>query len=440
MAWEKTQVLKETSLRNVDSEVFRLLKKQIEFERSTLKMIASENYASDAVLEATGSIFTNKYAEGYPGARYYEGNKIVDEVESLAAKRLCDLFGAEHANVQPLSGSPANAAAYRATIGYGDKVMGMPVSEGGHLTHGWKVNFSGMDYVSVPYGMDPATGRVDYDEVRKIAKRDRPKLIWVGGTAYPRAWDYEAMASVASEVDAYLVADIAHINGLIVAGAHPNPTPHVDIVTSTTHKTIRGPRGGFILSRIEDRYQELYHADSKFNLAKRIDRAIFPTLQGGPHIHAVAALAVTLKEAASQEFKTYGHQIVANSRTLAEQLMARGYTLVSGGTDTHLLLLDLRDREYSGKDAAKALAAAGIITNFNMVPGDPRKPFVTSGIRLGTAALTTMGMREPEMKRVADFFDRVLSNIDRPDTFSAVRKEVRELALQFPPPGYTDPE
>jgi glycine hydroxymethyltransferase len=423
-------------LSKVDPELAAMLHKQIRMESATLKMIPSENFAQFAVLEATGSILTNKYCEGYPRARYYEGNEIVDEIETLAIERAKSLFGAEHANVQPYSGSPANHAAYRALAEHGCKVMGMPVPAGGHLTHGWGVNFSGSDYVQVPYGPDPRTGMLDYDQIREIARRERPRIIWVGATSYPRILDYEKFAEIAAEVEAYLVADIAHINGLIVAGVHPNPVPCCDVVTSTSHKMLRGPRAGFILSKIEDRYQHKYFPDSKLNLARRIDRAVFPGLQGGPHMNVIAAMAVAFKEAATDEFRAYGQQIQRNARRLAERLLERGYQLVSGGTDNHLIVLDFRDRPFSGKQVAEALAAAGIICNFNMVPGDPRKPFVTSGVRMGTPALTTMGMKEPEMDLIAKWIDEVCRHLDDLDeTAGRIRGEIADLCAQFPIPG-----
>jgi glycine hydroxymethyltransferase len=419
-----------------DPELFRLVVAQAEHEHSTLKMIPSENYASFAVLEATGSILTNKYCEGYPGARYYEGNEFMDQIEQLAIDRLKALFGAEHANVQPYSGSPANQAVTRALVPPGSKIMGMPVPAGGHLTHGWKVNFSGMDYDVVHYGPRTDTGTLDYDEIRELARRERPRMIWVGATAYPRILDYGVFAEIAQEVEAYLVADIAHINGLIVGGVHPNPVPYCDVVSSTCHKMLRGPRAGFILSRIEDRWQPKYDPNGKLNLAKRIDRAVFPGLQGGPHMHVIAAMAVAFKEAATPQFREYARQVVANARRLAERLMEKGYQLVSGGTDTHLLVMDFRNAPYTGKDVAQALAKAGIIANFNMVPGDPRKPFVTSGVRLGTPALTTRGMKEPEMDRVADWIDRVCRNLERIDEIGPqIRGEIAEMAHHFPPPG-----
>ncbi|MCF0233429.1 MAG: serine hydroxymethyltransferase, partial [Thermoguttaceae bacterium] len=396
-----------------DPEVYDLIQRQIDVECSTLKMIASESYASFGVMEACGSIFTNKYAEGYPGARYYEGNEHPDALESLAIERGKALFGCEHVNVQPYSGSPANSAVYRALLTPGDKVMGVPVSDGGHLTHGWKVSFSGMDFQQVPYRPNQETGRLDMDEVREIALRERPKMIWVGMSAYPFCLDYAAFAEIAKEIDAYLVADIAHINALIIAGVHPDPVPYCDVVTSTSHKMLRGPRAGFILSRVEDRFQQKYHADTKRNLAQRIDRAVFPTLQGGPHLHAVAAMATAFKFAQTEEFKAYGRQIVKNAQALCAELEALGRPIAGGGTETHLLLLDFRKDEFTGKDAAQALAKCGIIANFNMVPGDTRKPSTTSGVRLGTPSLTSVGMKEADMKKVAGWIARVCDNIGK---------------------------
>ncbi|MBZ9910161.1 MULTISPECIES: serine hydroxymethyltransferase [Mesorhizobium] len=427
-----------SSLVHVDCRVHELLLRQRRQERTMLKLIASENFASSAVLEATGSIFANKYAEGYPGARYYAGNEIVDELETLAIERLKALFGSEHANVQPYSGSPANQAVYRALLSPRDKVMGLPLPEGGHLTHGWSVNFSGTDYQRVPYGLHEKTQQIDYDRLRETARRERPKLIWVGGTAYPRVFDYAAMAEIAAEANSYLVADIAHISGLVVAGVHPTPVRHCDVVTSTSHKSIRGPRGGFILSRDEDRYQPLYHPKTKHNLAKRIDRAVFPLLQGGPHMNTVAALAVALQEAANPSFRVYGQQIVNNAKALAEALLDRGYDLVTGGTDNHMLILDLRGRPLSGKAYAERLARAGIITNFNMVPGDPRDPAVTSGIRLGSPAVTSMGMREGEMVQIAAFIDLVCRQPDDEEVHANVRRDVADFCAAFDVPGISD--
>ena len=423
-------------LKESDPAIYALIEKQLHAESTTLKMIASENFASFAVLEASGSILTNKYSEGYAGARYYEGNEVADEVERLAIDRAKALFGAEHVNVQPNSGSPANQAIYRALIKPGDKVMGMSVPSGGHLTHGWKVNFSGQDYVQVPYGPEVETGQLDYDKIRETARQERPRMIWVGATAYPRTLRYDRFAEIANEIDAYLVADIAHISGLVIAGVHPSPVPYCDAVTSTIHKLLRGPRAGMILSKIEDRYQAKYHAETKFNLAKRIDRAVFPGLQGGPHMQTIAAMAVAFGEAQTEDYRQYCHQVAKNASRLAEELLARGYQLVSGGTDTHLLVLDLSKTEHTGKDVAKALARAGIIGNFNMVPGDPRKPTVTSGVRLGTPAITSMGMKEPEMALVAGWIDEVCKNMDSLDrTAPKVAAEIAELCSQFKIPG-----
>lgn len=423
-------------LKQTDPEVHALIERQARAESSTLKMIASESFASFSVLEAAGSNLTNKYCEGYPAARYYEGNETVDDVENLAIRRAKSLFGAEHANVQPYSGSPANHAVYRSLLRPGAKVMGMPVPMGGHLTHGWKVSFSGRDYVQIPYGPDPTSGLLDYDAIRQTALEHRPQMIWVGATAYPRKLHYDRFAEIAAEIDAYLVADIAHINGLIIAGVHPDPVPHCDIVSSTTHKMLRGPRAGLVLSRIEDRYHDLYHPTSKFNLAKRVDRAVFPGLQGGPHMHTIAAMAVAFKEAATEEFRQYGRQVAANAKRLAESLIEHGFQLAGGGTDTHLLILDLRESQYSGKQVAAALAGAGVIGNFNMVPGDHRKPTVTSGVRLGTPALTSMGMKEPEMDRVAGWIDIVFRNMENlEETARRVRGEIAELCSHFAVPG-----
>lgn len=423
-------------LKEQDPEIYALIQKQAAYEASTLKMIASENYASYSVLEATGSSLTNKYAEGYPAARYYEGNEVIDEVETLCINRLKQVFGAEHANVQPLSGSPANSAVYRAVMAGAEKVMGMPVNLGGHLTHGWKVNFSGMDYTQVPFGPSPETGLLDYDQIRDIAKAERPRMIWCGATAYPRRIDYEKFAEIAAEVDAYLVADIAHISGLIAGGALPSPVPYCDIVTSTTHKMMRGPRSGFILCKEADRYQEKYYPESKFNLAKRIDRAVFPGLQGGPHENVIAAMAVAFGEALKPEFKDYAAQVIKNARHLGECLVREGVNLATGGTDTHMLLLDFRNEEFTGKDMSDALAKAGIIANFNMVPGDQRKPTVTSGVRMGTGALTTMGMKEKDMEQVASWIIRIVRAMPDTSAVSAqIRGEVAEYCKQFKVPG-----
>ena len=429
-------VERQPNLKATDREVYDLIQKQANYERTTLKMIASESYAIENVLEACGSILTNKYAEGYPGARYYEGNEFVDQIENLAIERGKALFGCEHMNVQPYSGSPANNAVYRALLSVGDKIMGVPVSDGGHLTHGWKVSFSGKDYVQIPYRPNQETGRLDMDEVREIARREQPKLIWVGMSAYPFKLDYAAFASIAEEVGAYLVADIAHINALIIAGVHPDPVPYCDVVTSTAHKMLRGPRAGFIMSKVEDRYHEKYHPTSKWNLAKLIDRGVFPTLQGGPHMHAIAGMATIFKYAQTDEFKAYGAQIVKNAQALSDELQALGHAIAGGGTETHLLLLDFRKEEFTGKDASQALAKCGIIANFNMVPGDQRSPSQTSGVRLGTSALTSIGMKEADMKKVAGWIDRVCKNIGKIDDVAPrIRAEIAEFCGGFKFPG-----
>ena len=422
-----------------DPEVYDLIQRQAKLESATLKMIASESYATIDVLEACGSIFTNKYCEGYPGARYYEGNEVTDALENLAIERGKALFGCEHMNVQPYSGSPANAAVYRALLNPGDKVMGVTVSDGGPQTHGWTVSFSGKDYAQIPYRPNQETGRLDMDEVREIALRERPKMIWAGMSAYPFKLDYAAFAEIAKEVDAYLVADIAHINALIVAGVHPDPVPYCDVVTSTAHKMLRGPRAGFIMSKTADRYREKYRPESKWNLAELIDRGVFPTMQGGPHMHAVAAMATAFKYAGTDEFKRYGEQIVKNAKALCDALESLGRPIAGGGTETHLLLLDFRKEEFTGKDAAKALAKCGIIANFKMVPGDTRSPFKTSGVRLGTPSLTSAGMKEDDMKKVAQWIDRVCSSIDRIDEVApAIRAEIAEFCSGFKFPGISD--
>ncbi|HAK95100.1 MAG TPA: serine hydroxymethyltransferase [Planctomycetes bacterium] len=409
------------ALWDADPEIADLIAKEERYECDTIRLIPSENYASMAVLAATGSIFANKYSEGYASKRYYEGQIYVDQVEKLAIARACALFGAAHANVQPYSGSPANMAACFAVLKPNDTVMGLALPFGGHLTHGWNVNFSGILYRAVQYELDPQTHRIDMDKVRDAARRERPKAIFCGGTAYPRLWDFAAFRSIADEVGAVLIADIAHIAGLVAAGAHPSPVPHAQIVTTTTHKTLRGPRGAMILCTEE--------------LAKAVDRAVFPTLQGGPHNHTTAAIAVALKEAATPEFRAYGHHVVANAKALAAALAARGYRLVSGGTDNHLLLIDLSDRPYTGKDGAQALSRAGLVGNYNTVPFDTRKPFNPSGIRLGTPAVTSRGMKEEHMEAIAAWIDAVLSNIGDAERIAAIKEEVREFCGGFPTPG-----
>jgi glycine hydroxymethyltransferase len=403
-----------------DPQVAELVRAEERRQAEKIRLIPSENYVSRAVLEASGSVFTNKYSEGYAGKRYYEGQQNVDPLESLAQERACALFGAEHANVQPYSGSPANLAVYFAFLKPGDKVMGLALPMGGHLTHGWNVSITGRYFQPVQYGVRKDTGRIDMDEVRELARREHPALIWAGGTAYSRIWDFAAFAEIAKEVGARFAVDMAHIAGLIAGGAHPTPIPHADVVSTTTHKTLRGPRGGMLLC--------------KQPFAAAIDKAVFPGLQGGPHDHNTAALAVALHEAGRPAFKEYAHQVVANARVLAAELMARGFEVVSGGTDNHLILIDLSSKQVPGKVAAKALDKAGIELNYNSVPYDPRKPFDPSGIRLGTPSVTSRGMGETEMKQIAAFMDRVVSKPDD-ETAARVFAEVREVTKRFPAPG-----
>jgi len=409
------------ALEAVDPEIAQLVRAEERRQRDCLRLIPSENYVSSAVLEATGSVLTNKYSEGYPGKRYYEGQIYIDQVETLAIERARSLFGAAHANVQPYSGSPANLAVYLAFLQPGDTVMGMHLSSGGHLTHGWNVSITGKYFRSVQYTVQKETGRIDYDAVRELARAERPKLLWAGGTAIPRLIDFSAFAEIAREVGAIFCADIAHIAGLVAAGAHPSPVPHADVVTTTTHKTLRGPRGGMILCREEH--------------ARAIDRAVFPGLQGGPHNHTTAGIAVALREAAQDEFRRYGAQIVANARALAAGLLERGFDLVSGGTDNHLILVDLTGKGVPGKVAARALDRAGIVCNYNTVPFDPRKPFDPSGIRIGTPALTSRGMTEADMARVAGWIDQVVARPEDEELASKVRGEVLELCRAHPAPG-----
>jgi glycine hydroxymethyltransferase len=409
-----------SSLEAVDPETFALCAAEAVRQAEKIRLIPSENYVSKAVLEASSSVFTNKYSEGYPGKRYYEGQQFADPLEQLAIDRAKALFGADHANVQPYSGSPANLAIYLAFLKPGDKVMGLALPMGGHLTHGWNVSITGKYFVPVGYGVRRDTGRIDYDEVRDLALREKPQLLWAGGTAYSRLWDFAAMASIARDVGARFVADIAHIAGLVAGGAHPSPMPFADVVTTTTHKTLRGPRGGMILAKSE--------------FAQVIDRAVFPGLQGGPHVHNTAALAVALKEAALPSFRDYAHQVVANARAIADELVARGYQVISGGTDNHLILVDLTTKNITGKVAAKALDRAGIELNYNSVPFDTRKPFDPSGIRLGSPAITSRGMKEAEAKQVAGWIDQVIRQ-PTDEVIERVFAEVRELTKKFPAPG-----
>uniref|UniRef100_A0A7V4AM58 Serine hydroxymethyltransferase n=1 Tax=Thermus tengchongensis TaxID=1214928 RepID=A0A7V4AM58_9DEIN len=404
-----------TSLR--DEALFQLIALEEKRQREGLELIASENFVSAQVREAVGSVLTNKYAEGYPGARYYGGCEIIDQVESLAIERAKALFGATWANVQPHSGSQANMAVYMALMEPGDTLMGMDLAAGGHLTHGSKVNFSGKLYKVVSYGVRPDTELIDLDEVRRLAREHRPKVIVAGSSAYPRFWDFQAFREIAEEVGAYLVVDMAHFAGLVAAGLHPNPLPHAHVVTSTTHKTLRGPRGGLILS-------------NDLELGKKIDKLIFPGIQGGPLEHVIAGKAVAFFEALQPEFKEYSRLVVANARRLAEELANRGYRIVTGGTDNHLFLVDLRPKGLTGKEAEERLDAVGITVNKNAIPFDPKPPRVTSGIRIGTPAITTRGFTPEEMPRVAELIDRAL--MEGPS--EALREEVRQLALAHPMP------
>ena len=411
------------ALWRADPEIARLVEAEEQRQLEKIRLIPSENYVSRAVLEATGTALTNKYSEGYPGRRYYEGQQLIDPVETLAVERAKALFGVDHANVQPYSGSPANLAVYLAFLQPGDTVMGMALPMGGHLTHGWNVSATGKWFRSVQYGVRRDTGRVDMDEVRDLARRERPKLIFCGGTAIPRTIDFPAFAEVAREVGAILVADIAHIAGLIAGGAHPSPVGHAPVITTTTHKTLRGPRGAMIMSDAEH--------------AAALDRAVFPGLQGGPHNHTTAGIAVALKEASEPAFKQYALNIVTNAKALAEALAERGFDLVSGGTDNHLILVDLTSKGVPGKPAAKALDRAGIELNYNTVPYDPRKPFDPSGIRLGTPAVTSRGMGPEEMRAIAAWIDRGVEAAKRGDDaeLDRIAAEVRELTAGFPAPG-----
>ena len=408
-------------LSEVDPEIATLVHEEERYQARTVRLIASENYASRAVLEATGTVLTNKYSEGYPNKRYYEGQKQVDAVEELAKGRIKALFGADHANVQPYSGSPANLAVYLAFCKAGDTIMGLGLPAGGHLTHGWSVSITGKYFHSVAYGVRKEDNLIDMDQVRELALKERPKLIWCGATAYPRFIDYAGFRSIADEVGAILAADIAHIAGLIAGGVHPSPVPIADVVTSTTHKTLRGPRGAIILSKAAH--------------AQAIDKAVFPGLQGGPHNSTTAAIAVTAKEAAEPSFKAYAQSIVTNAKALGEELAARGFRLITGGTDNHLLLVDMTPKNIAGKPYAQALDRAGIVANYNSIPFDPRKPFDPSGIRLGTAAIASRGMGPSEMKRVAAWMDEVAQNAGDLPRIDRIAGEVAEMCKSFPAPG-----
>ena len=407
------------NLKKTDPELYGWLAKETERQKYGLEMIASENYASRAVMEAQGSILTNKYAEGYPSKRYYGGCEFVDHVEALAIERACRLFGAKYANVQPHSGSQANMGVYLAVAQPGDTILGMDLSHGGHLTHGSPVNFSGTIFKAAHYGLDPQTHRINYDTVRAIAREVKPRIIVAGYSAYPRELDFAKFREIADEVGAVLMVDMAHFAGLVAGGVHPSPIPYADFVTTTTHKTLRGPRGGMILTNSEEN-------------AKKINSKIFPGIQGGPLEHVIAAKAVAFHEALQPEFKTYAKQVVANAKALAEGLLSAGFSLVTGGTDNHLVLLDLSDKPVTGKDAEIALDKAGITVNKNTVPNEKRSPFVTSGIRIGTPALTTRGMKEGEMKIIARWIAEAIEGKDDEAKLNRIKAQVRELCQSFP--------
>ena len=406
-------------IKDYDLEVYNAILEEEKRQEEGIELIASENFVSKAVMEAAGSVFTNKYAEGYPERRYYGGCMNADTVEQLAIDRLKKIFGAKFANVQPHSGSQANMGVYVSLLEAGDKILGMGLSSGGHLTHGYKVNFSGKNYIGIEYGLNPETELLDYDEVRSLAVQEKPKIIVAGASAYSRIIDFKKFREIADEVGAYLMVDMAHIAGLVAAGEHPNPMEYADIVTSTTHKTMRGPRGGIILTNNEE-------------IAKKIDKAIFPGIQGGPLMHIIAAKAVAFKEALSPEFKEYQKQVVKNAKAMADALVKGGLRIVSGGTDNHLMLVDLRPKGVTGKLAEESLEKAGITCNKNAIPNDQEKPFITSGVRLGTPAITARGMKEDESVKIAEMIIKVLENVNDDEKIAEVRNEVLKLTEKFP--------
>jgi len=412
---EKTEMI--SALEMYDPQIYELLTQEKARQSGAIRLIPSENYVSKAVMQASGSCLTNKYAEGYPGKRYYEGQQVTDLIENLAIERAKKIFNAEHANVQSYSGSVANIAAYSALLDPGDMIMGLSLTYGGHLTHGSKASLTSRFYKSVPYEVDAKTGRLDYDRIEDLAKKHKPRMIISGATAYPREIDFEIFGQIAKKVGAYHLSDIAHVAGLVVAGIHKSPVPYADIVSTTSHKTLRGPRGGILLCKAEH--------------AKAVDRAVFPGLQGGPHLHTITGIAVALAEADTPEFINYAKQIVKNAKRLADKLLEYGFNLVSGGTDNHLILIDLRNKGIKGRKLAKALDRAGIVTNFNTVPGDPAPPSDPSGLRLGTPAVTTRGMKEPQMDTIAGLINKVAQNIDNEAAIAEVGKEALLLSSQF---------
>ncbi|GAB6192329.1 serine hydroxymethyltransferase [Desulfocastanea catecholica] len=409
------------SVKDLDPEIYSLVMQEERRQNDKIRLIASENYVSRAVLETTGSVLTNKYSEGYAGKRYYEGQQLIDQVEQLAIKRAKDLFGAEHVNVQPYSGSPANIATYLAFLNPGDTILGMALPHGGHLTHGARVSISGRYFNAQSYELDAATGLLNYDSIRQKALAVRPKIIIAGHSAYPRILDFKKFRQIADEVNALLMVDMAHFAGLVAGGVHPSPVPYADVVTTTTHKSLRGPRGAMILCKAKH--------------AQAIDKAVFPGVQGGPHDNTTAAIAVALKEAATDSFKRYAAQILKNAKTLADSLMAKGFTLITNGTDNHLMLVDLTNKNISGKTAAKALDKAGIVLNYNVVPYDKRKPVDPSGIRIGTPAVTTRGFKENEMLLVSSLIEKVISDPENDEFLADTAEEVKQLCSHFPAPG-----
>jgi glycine hydroxymethyltransferase len=423
-----------TNIRKVDPEIYDLILKEHNRIENGVELIPSENFVSRAVLQAMGSVFTNKYSEGYPNRRYYGGQEFVDAVETIAIDRAKKLFGAEHVNVQPYSGSPANQAVFFALLNLGDKFMGLDMSCGGHLTHGSPVNFSGIQYKAISYPVDKDTELIDMDVIRKMALEERPKMIISSLTAYPRKLNFKAFQEICEEVDAYHLSDISHIAGLRVGGVHDSPFPFTDVVTTTSHKTLRGPRGAIIMCKKEDRLHDKYHSQTKHNLARLIDRAVFPGLQGGPHDNATAAKAVAFEEALKPEFKDYAHQIVKNAKAMADELMAQGIKLVTDGTDNHLMLIDLRPKGLGGKgkQLQNALDKANITVNKNSVPFQEASPFNPSGLRLGTPAITTRGMKEDEMKFIAQCIARVIDNYKDKLLLEKIKKEIMEMVRDFP--------
>ena len=418
-----------------DSELYKVLLSEVSREEETLELIASENFVSYPVLQMAGSVMTNKYAEGYPGARYYGGCEFVDQAENLARDRAKTLFSCEYANVQPHSGSQANMAVLMTFISVGDTIMGLDLAHGGHLTHGSSVNFSGKLYNTVSYQVDRKTGRVNFDEVRKIAKENKPKLIICGGSAYPRFVEFTNFREIADEVGAYLIADIAHPSGLVATGLHPSPMPYCDAVTTTTHKTLRGPRGGMIMmgKDFENKWGIKAPKSGRVKLVSELlDSAVMPGIQGGPLMHIIAAKALAFREALDPSFKVYAQNIIDNSKTMANELLSKDYKLISGGTDTHVILIDLTNKNVTGKSAEKALEKAGITVNKNMVPFDERSPFITSGIRIGSPAITTRGMGADEMIKIVDFIDEVIKDIENDDVINNVKSKVKSLCKSFP--------